>query len=78
MVVATMRCSPGWIVSRGIDWMWKQDDYHNGQPGSGTIESCGVDVNSSKDWANVKWDNGKTANYRVGKDDRYDLKTACT
>ena len=52
----------------GPDWKWDDQD-SNGL--GATVEGCNDDG-----WARVKWDGGRTNNYRVSYDDCYDLRRA--
>ena len=55
----------GLRVQRGPDWNWADQDQH----GLGTT----IDYAESEGWIGVKWDNGLTNSYRIGKNQCYDL-----
>ena len=55
-------------VQRGPDWNWADQDQH----GLGTT----IDYADSEGWIGVKWDNGLTNSYRIGKNQCYDLMVA--
>lgn len=55
----------GLRVQRGPDWNWADQDQH----GLGTT----IDYADSEGWIGVKWDNGLTNSYRIGKNQCYDL-----
>nr|CAD7602466.1 unnamed protein product [Timema genevievae] len=60
----------GTRVVRGVDWKWGDQD--GLPPGEGrVIGDLGEDG-----WIRVQWDNGSTNSYRMGKEDKYDLKLA--
>ncbi|XP_063244096.1 E3 ubiquitin-protein ligase HERC2 isoform X2 [Bacillus rossius redtenbacheri] len=60
----------GTKVVRGVDWKWGDQD--GPPPGEGrVIGELGEDG-----WIRVQWDNGSTNSYRMGKEDKYDLKLA--
>ncbi|XP_023713900.1 E3 ubiquitin-protein ligase HERC2 [Cryptotermes secundus] len=60
----------GTRVVRGVDWKWGDQD--GPLPGEGrVIGDLGEDG-----WIRVQWDNGSTNSYRMGKEDKYDLKLA--
>ncbi|XP_043254504.1 probable E3 ubiquitin-protein ligase HERC2 isoform X2 [Colletes gigas] len=60
----------GTRVVRGVDWKWGDQD--GSPPGEGqVIGELGEDS-----WIRVLWDNGTTNSYRMGKEDKYDLKLA--
>lgn len=57
-------------VVRGVDWKWGDQD--GPPPGEGrVIGELGEDG-----WIRVRWDNGATNSYRMGKEGKYDLKLA--
>ena len=57
-------------VVRGPDWKWGEQD--GPAPSMGTvIAELGEDG-----WVRVQWDTGSTNSYRMGKEDKYDLKLA--
>ena len=69
-MVTTSNCVPGLVVKRGSDWRWKNQDYSSitGQPTTGTVMKCYGDK-----WAEVKWKDGNTHDYRVGTENANDL-----
>lgn len=56
-------------MKRGRDWKWGDQD---GPHGLGTV-ICEL---GSDGWIRVKWDNGTTNSYRMGKEGKFDLKFA--
>ena len=64
-------CETGKSVRRGKDWDWEDQDHQNGVPGKGVITVCQSTLGNQQ--ADVKWDNGKTFNYRIGFVNLYDL-----
>jgi E3 ubiquitin-protein ligase HECTD1 len=52
-------------VMRGPDWKWKQQDSN----GVGTVLSS-----PRNGWIDVRWDNGRWNLYRMGADNKYDLR----
>jgi E3 ubiquitin-protein ligase HERC2 len=64
------RVVPGVRVVRGPDWKWGDQD--GSPPGEGVIISE-IDRDG---WVRVRWNNGATNSYRMGKDGKYDLKLA--
>ncbi|XP_063677273.1 E3 ubiquitin-protein ligase HERC2-like isoform X2 [Bolinopsis microptera] len=61
---------PGVRVVRGPDWKWGEQD---GQPPG---EGCVISEVATDGWVRVHWDSGQTNSYRMGKENRYDLKLA--
>ena len=57
-------------VVRGVDWKWGDQD--GPPPGEGTV----IGELGEDGWIRVKWDNGTTNSYRMGKEGKYDLKLA--
>lgn len=57
-------------VVRGVDWKWGDQD--SPPPGEGTV----IGELGEDGWIRVKWDNGTTNSYRMGKEGKYDLKLA--
>ncbi|RWS12697.1 E3 ubiquitin-protein ligase HERC2-like protein [Dinothrombium tinctorium] len=60
----------GTRVVRGTDWKWGDQD--GPSPSEGTVIS---DLGDDG-WVRVKWDNGTTNSYRMGKEGKYDIKLA--
>ncbi|CAB0032033.1 unnamed protein product [Trichogramma brassicae] len=60
----------GTKVVRGVDWKWGEQD--GPPPGEGTV----INELGEDGWIRVKWDNGSTNSYRMGKEGKYDLKLA--
>lgn len=58
----------GTRVVRGVDWKWGEQDFP--PPGEGTV----IGELDRDGWIRVKWDNGSTNSYRMGKEGKYDLK----
>ncbi|XKL65492.1 hypothetical protein PGB90_008912 [Kerria lacca] len=52
-------------VTRGVDWKWRDQD----GIGEGTVTG-----NLHSGWVDVTWDNGKTNSYRMGAENKFDLK----
>ena len=67
-MVTSTNCVIGSRVMRGQDWKWGNQDYHNGNPGLGTITHC-----ESDSVASVRWDNGDSNSYRTGAEGSFDL-----
>ena len=55
-------------VVRGKDWSWEDQDKNSAY--GVIVEPLG---GLSEDWVGVQWKNGRTFDYRVGDEDRYDL-----
>ena len=62
----------GMKVIRGPDWNWGDQD---GCSGSSGVIIGAVD---SEGWVPVRWSNGSSNKYRVGANDKYDLKFSST
>ncbi|OXU31335.1 hypothetical protein TSAR_012680, partial [Trichomalopsis sarcophagae] len=60
----------GTRVVRGVDWKWGEQD--GPPPGEGTV----IGELGDDGWIRVKWDNGATNSYRMGKEGKFDLKLA--
>ncbi|KAJ8681467.1 hypothetical protein QAD02_017254 [Eretmocerus hayati] len=60
----------GTRVVRGVDWKWGEQD--GPAPGEGTV----IGELGDDGWIRVKWDNGATNSYRMGKEGKFDLKLA--
>ncbi|XP_053987984.1 E3 ubiquitin-protein ligase HERC2 isoform X2 [Hylaeus volcanicus] len=60
----------GTRVVRGVDWKWGDQD--GPPPGEGRV----IGELGDDGWIRVQWDNGSTNSYRMGKEDKYDLKLA--
>ncbi|XP_055588609.1 E3 ubiquitin-protein ligase Ufd4 isoform X2 [Uranotaenia lowii] len=54
-------------VVRGVDWHW--DDQDGNPPGEGTVTG---EIHNG--WIDVKWDHGLRNSYRMGAENKYDLK----
>lgn len=59
-LAALMKC--GTRVVRGVDWKWGEQDFP--PPGEGTV----IGELDRDGWIRVKWDNGSTNSYRMGKE----------
>uniref|UniRef100_H2Z0Z9 E3 ubiquitin-protein ligase n=1 Tax=Ciona savignyi TaxID=51511 RepID=H2Z0Z9_CIOSA len=58
---------PGARVVRGVDWKWRNQDSR----GLGTVNSA-----IHNGWVDVTWDNGISNLYRMGAEDKFDVKLA--
>ncbi len=68
-----MNLEVGLRVVRGPDWRWGDQD--GGEGSVGTITKNGGDEPVGKQKAVVvQWDAGNRCNYRIGLDDKYDLR----
>ena len=69
-LVTKGNCVVGARVQRGPDWTWGNQDYHDAQPGIGTIKKC-----LQSKGVHVTWDGTKEvlAYYRNGAEGKYDL-----
>ena len=56
----------GHHVTRGVDWKWGNQD--------GQSPGVVTKVKRSNGVVHVKWDNGGSNVYRMGAEDKYDLK----
>ena len=74
--LAVMEAVEGIRVVRGPDWSWGNQD--GGEGFVGTLIELKMNPPSAGKSAGqtvvVAWDNGVTSNYRVGYDDKYDLR----
>ncbi|XP_076464944.1 E3 ubiquitin-protein ligase TRIM45-like isoform X2 [Babylonia areolata] len=57
-------------VRRGKDWMWGSQD--GSPPGAGTVTAVDADLKTGGVW--VQWDCGNHNNYRMGRQNCYDLR----
>nr|XP_018669598.1 E3 ubiquitin-protein ligase HECTD1 isoform X3 [Ciona intestinalis] len=66
-VQANKQMVPGTRVVRGVDWKWRNQDSRS----VGTVSSP-----IQNGWVDVIWDNGISNLYRMGAEDKFDLKLA--
>ena len=61
-------------VVRGPDWQWRNQD--DGEGHLGTVVEIGRSGSSTSPFKTVvvQWDSGSRTNYRVGYQDKYDLR----
>uniref|UniRef100_H2Z0Z7 E3 ubiquitin-protein ligase n=1 Tax=Ciona savignyi TaxID=51511 RepID=H2Z0Z7_CIOSA len=64
---ASKQMVPGARVVRGVDWKWRNQDSR----GLGTVNSA-----IHNGWVDVTWDNGISNLYRMGAEDKFDVKLA--
>ena len=72
MKITSSNCEVGLLVARGMDWIWGDQDFSpiTGKPTNGNVLQCW----NTQGWARVRWDDGGvTKNYRIGKDNAFDL-----
>eukprot|EP01065_Artemidia_motanka_P010188 TRINITY_DN15366_c1_g1_i1.p1 TRINITY_DN15366_c1_g1~~TRINITY_DN15366_c1_g1_i1.p1 ORF type:complete len:3775 (+),score=1043.04 TRINITY_DN15366_c1_g1_i1:134-11458(+) len=70
--VTAVNLRRGMRVARGVDWKWGDDDSTSG---IGTVMDDPADTEQCLGgyWARVAWPSGKSNNYRVGCDGKFDL-----
>ena len=69
IVTNVMSMVVGARVTRGLDWMWGDQDGPDGTPGEGTVTG-----ELHNGWIDVTWDHGGSNSYRMGAEGKFDLK----